>query len=337
MRFGYRMKEVYPGIFMITERGVSGMLKPPVNLYVITGSNGLVFDGGYGNSGCVKQFARAYREIEKICSDRGVENRISRILLSHAHADHFSGLAKLGRIYSLRVIITGRMSEIIRDAKTYRRSYAIKRERGIRTFASLFKSAAARLCSEFEFFIYRMYWGIEYVSSPDMIIEENSTIEINGEEWRIFHSPGHSDDHITLYNPVTGVLFAGDNIMRSINVWLGPPRSDLDLYSSSLERILSLDKLELILSAHGSPVTEPRKRIGEIISWRRKRMDDVLGIISSAGEIGISPDGILAGLYPGEGKVKQDFARGWVELTVEKLASEGRIEETAGRKFRLPG
>lgn len=329
------MKEVYPGIFMITERGLSGMFKPPVNLYVITGRDGLIFDGGYGSSGCIRHFDREFREINRICRDRGVENRISRILLSHAHADHFSGLSRLKKRYFLDIILTERMSRIISDAETYRNSYAVKKgERGS-GLRGLFSALTGRFMASFEFFIYRLYWGIDYVKSPDIIIEENTKIMINGEEWDIFHSPGHSDDHITLYNSGTGVLFSGDNIMRSINVWLGPPRSDLDMYDSSLERVLSLKKLVLILPAHGSPVTEPKKRVEEILTWRKKRVNDVLGIIESAGAQGVSIRDILSSLYPGESKVKHDFARGWVELTVGRLLSSGLVEADPDcRRFR---
>lgn len=62
------LKEVYPGIFRITERGVLGMLKPPVNIYVITGKNGLVYDSGYGDGSSVRKFLKAYKEINRICS-----------------------------------------------------------------------------------------------------------------------------------------------------------------------------------------------------------------------------------------------------------------------------
>ncbi len=329
------MKEVYPGIFMITERGISGMLKPPVNLYVITGSDGLIFDGGYGSRGCISHFGRALREINRICRERGVENKITRIILSHAHADHFSGLSRLKKKYSFKIILTERMGRIIKDAKTYKNSYAIKKEKREPGLRKVLSSIMERYFSSLEFFIYRVYWGVDYVSSPDIIIEENTKISINGEDWDIFHSPGHSDDHITLYNRRTGVLFAGDNIMRSINVWLGPPRSDLDMYTSSLEKILTLEKLELILSAHGSPVTEPRKRVEEILAWRKKRMIDVLGIIESSGDEGISIKGILSSLYPGDGKVKHDFARGWVELTVMRLLSDGIIHSDENKTYKI--
>lgn len=329
------MKEVYPGIFMITERGISGMLKPPVNLYVITGSDGLIFDGGYGSRGCLRQFHRAYREINRLCSERGIENRITRILLSHAHADHFSGLSRLSRKYSLDIILTERMSKIITDSKTYRNSYAVKKEKQRAGLRLMLRNILLRFASSLEFLVYRIYWGIDYVKSPDVIIKEETKIQINGEEWDIFHSPGHSDDHVTLYNGNTGVLFSGDNIMRSINVWLGPPRSDLDMYDSSLQRVLSLPKLELILPAHGSPVTAPRDRTAAILSWRKKRVNDVIHVIRSAGKDGVSLKGILYSLYPEESRVKHDFARGWVELTLERLVSQGLILRGDDKRYRI--
>lgn len=43
------MKEVYPGIFFIRESGgMLGIAKPPENIYVLAGNDGLIFDAGYG-------------------------------------------------------------------------------------------------------------------------------------------------------------------------------------------------------------------------------------------------------------------------------------------------
>ncbi len=42
------MEEVAEGIFRITEKGSCGAIKPSVNIYIIPGSNGLVYDAGYG-------------------------------------------------------------------------------------------------------------------------------------------------------------------------------------------------------------------------------------------------------------------------------------------------
>ena len=42
------MKEVYPGIFLIKEKGTFGAIKPPENIYVLAGPDGIIYDAGYG-------------------------------------------------------------------------------------------------------------------------------------------------------------------------------------------------------------------------------------------------------------------------------------------------
>ena len=156
---------------------------------------------------------------------------------------------------------------------------------------------------------------------------------INGSEWRIFHSPGHSDDHITLYNPETGVLLGGDNILRSKFTWLGPPRSDIDLYLDSLKSIMNLPDLKVILSAHGSVITEPAERIREIIQYWENRIRQVRECVSGAGDKGISLREIISKLYPGSGRVKHEFVRGWILLVLEKGIRDCEISEFSGRYY----
>ena len=48
------MIEVYPGIFLIKEKGTSGAIKPPENIYVLAGSDGIIYDAGYGTKKAIK-------------------------------------------------------------------------------------------------------------------------------------------------------------------------------------------------------------------------------------------------------------------------------------------
>ena len=242
------VKEVSPGIFLIEERGLSRIYKPPVNIYVVTGSNGIVFDAGYGNPAALRQFDRAYKSIRQICSARGDTGSISRILISHAPPDHFAGLKKLSSKYKLNIIVTSRMAGIIKSGTSYRSSFEYREpgSRGSGTFRGKIKKFFDRI----SYRLYAMSWGIEFVSRPDIIIDEKCSININGTMWNVFHSPGHSDDHITLFDPASGILLGGDNILRSKFTWLGPPRSDIDLYLDSLRVIMKLPGLAMILPSH---------------------------------------------------------------------------------------
>ncbi len=325
------LMEVYPGIFRITERGVLGMLKPPVNIYVIIGSNGLVYDTGYGNRSSINFFSKHYRAINMICRERGFENHIDRILISHAHADHFSGLKSLRNRFGFRIILTDEISKIISSRKVYTDSYSPPEQAEGKTLSGKLLHAMKLFIHKIEYGVYGLYWGISYVSDPEIVIPSNTEIEINNEQWIIFNSPGHSHEHITLYNKEKGIIFSGDNVMKSINVWLGPPKSDLDEYEASLTAMLNLPGLKIILPAHGSPVTDPYGRLGEIIEWRRKRTADILMLIKASSPEGITVKEILNKLYPGESRMKKEFAGGWVDLTLQKLEKENRIKQTENR------
>jgi len=327
------LNEVYPGIFRITERGVIGAVKPPVNIYVITGSNGLIYDAGYGSRSSIREFSKAYIKINQMCRERGTVNHIDRILLSHAHSDHFSGLVKLRKKWGFHIIITQEMKQIIKSSRDYRNSYTPEEHCEKKHFPESIFYAVKLFIRKIEFMIYSSYWGISFINDPDIIISSEDKISINDDEWKIFSSPGHSSEHITLYNSEEGILFSGDNVMKSINVWLGPPKSDLDQYENSLKKMLKLPGLKIILPGHGSPILKPYKRLKEIIDWRKKRTHDVFNILLNSHPEGLSVKMILNILYPSDNRMKKEFASGWIELTLQKLESEKKIIHKQDRYF----
>ncbi len=312
------MKEVYPGIFMITEQGALGPFRPPVNLYVIAGRGGAVIDGGYGNRASIRHFISEYRAIERLCTSRGSLFEVDRILLTHAHPDHFSGIAPLRASLGLSAVLSRRSAELIATRHAYRQSYRDLRPR---------RSRFGEMLALIEDWIYEWIYGTHFLPDPDALIDPPAAIEIGGEQWEIFLSPGHADDHVSIYNREKGILFSGDNILRSVTTWLGPPKSDLADYIASLEAILALPRLELILSAHGSPITNPRERIEEIISVRRRRTAQLLEIVRQNGANGITERELLREIYSTEGFMKRLLAQGWVEITLASLEKEGKISQ----------
>jgi len=183
---------------------------------------------------------------------------------------------------------------------------------------------------------YNKIFGVTFLSNPDELIEEESTIDINGETWDILSGHGHCDDHVMLYRKETGILLAGDNVLRSITTWLGPPRSNLADYINTLERIKKLPGLTRILSAHGSPVENPVERVDEIIRYRHSRTEEIVNIIRAAGQKGISFHRLLETVYPGEGSMRRALVEGWVIVTIQYLEDRGRIRrEDDGEKVRF--
>ncbi len=333
------MREVYPGIYVITEKGRLGGLKPAVNIYVITGSNGLIFDAGYGTAGDVKHFIKEYQSIIRLCKDRGRPCTISRILSSHMHPDHFAGLKKIRNQLGISVLLTEKMASLVVSRKTYVASYDNEKLFSDAVNNHFYRKYMIPVLQKIGDIFYSCLYGINFIPDPDMIIDDDTEIDVNGEKWRIFPSPGHASEHISLYDPKRGVLFAGDNVLRTITPWLGPPKSDLEAYIRSLKELRVLPKLQVIFAAHGSPVVDPKKRIQEIIDWRMERLDHVRAIVMKYGRIGVTMKNIIAEIYPGINFIRHMMARGWVELSLQFLENNGEIISRVGKgtvKFFYP-
>ncbi|MCU0848631.1 MAG: MBL fold metallo-hydrolase [Spirochaetes bacterium] len=324
------MKEVYPGIFVIVEKGVKYNIPPPANIYVLAGKDGLIYDAGYGRKKAVNKFLSEFKKIENACREKNVPFNITRILPSHIHADHISGLKKIRDSLNLTVLMTEGMSQVITSVKNYKKRYEQHDIQDL--FSSTYVSypVIRRLVKIFYFVFYRIFFGIEFVSRPDEIVNDNETITINGEKWKIFSSPGHCSYHISLYNKKKGVLLGGDNILSSITTWLGPPDSDLDDYEKTLNKIKNLPNLKIILTGHGKAITKPAERIGQILKWRKKRSAQVLQIVNDSGS-GITVNKIIRELYRGSGSIRANLSRGWVQLELLHLMKKKLV----GRKAVL--
>lgn len=331
------MKEVAPDIFMITEKENSRFIKFAVNVFVIAGSNGLIFDAGYGKKKASRYLATRIKSIEDLMQKRGKECRITRVLPSHGHWDHFSGITKLRKNLGVKVLATEKMLKSICSKREYINSF--KNDKEIINvpesfIKTLWHKLGAYLFNELSF----RFFGIDFISGPVEIIEENSTICIDNKTWELIALPGHCDDAIGLYNKEQGILLGGDTILRKITTWIGPPRSDLGIYIKSLEYLLTLPDLKIILPAHGSPIKEPFKRINQAIAYRKKRTEDILNLIQNAGKTGINFKIIFKTIYPAAKFHEKFILRGWILTTLEYLLEQEMITRSPEGKnmvFRI--
>ncbi|MFX1568377.1 MAG: MBL fold metallo-hydrolase [Promethearchaeota archaeon] len=321
------MQEVYPDIFLIKEKGTFGVIKPPENIYILAGSDGIIFDAGYGTKKAVKYLINEIKKIEQIYKENNKKFKLTRILVSHCHPDHFSGLKRIRKALGIKVSLTKKSAEIVKNKKNFSKSFETDayedyfrvRKKGSRRIINSLRNVGSRM------FYHRIY-GVSYIDNPDEIIDSNSEIIINGELWKIFPSPGHALDHISLYNEEKGILFSGDNILRSITTWLGPPNCNLTDYIDSIENIQKLPNLKLILAAHGSPIENPKERIAEILVHRKEREEQVLDIICNNDINGISPKDIIKTIYSQDSRFLHQVARGWIVLTLKKLEEKNLIK-----------
>lgn len=320
------MKEVYPGIFLIKEVGRFKTIKPPVNIYLIPGKNGIIFDAGYGDKKTIRKVQKEINALKLTYDNIGQDINISRILISHCHPDHFSGLKRLRKFLNLKIILTKDQSKLIMDKKKYHEAFDGDSYEDYLIIKSGFRgkirSIFERLLSHF---IYRLVYRMTFIDQIDEIIENETQIRINGDKWEVIASPGHSSDHISIYNKEKGILISGDNILPSITTWLGPPNSNIEAYINTIQYMQNLPYLSIILPAHGQIISNPRQRIKEILDHRKERATQTLQIINENKSLGTSPTDIIKTLYPDTAKVMREFARGWVCLTLKSLEAQNKI------------
>ncbi len=89
------MNEIFPDIFVIKERGAFGAFKPEINVYVLAGSDGLIFDAGYGNRGAVRHLVREVHAIEERSDMKAGLSPCGGFSAQPRPSDHFSGLRSI--------------------------------------------------------------------------------------------------------------------------------------------------------------------------------------------------------------------------------------------------
>jgi glyoxylase-like metal-dependent hydrolase (beta-lactamase superfamily II) len=326
------MKEVYPGIFLITEKSRFKAFKPPENIYILAGSDGLIYDAGYGDIKNIKYVYREVKKVKELYHDRNENFNLKRVLPSHAHPDHFSGLIALRKYLGVKIVLTKNTANIIRNKQSYQKFFRGNIYEDYLRLKTLRERIKEHIENIGTYVFYNKFFGLKYVSDPDLIIDSDSTITINEEDWKVFPSPGHTPDHISLYNEDKGILFAGDNILKEITTWLGPPDSNIIDYINTIKNIQQLPNLKLIFTAHGNPITNPKGRINEILKHREERTQQVLHLIKKNSIDGISPRQIVLKLYSQNSRMIRQIARGWVVLTLKMLEKQHLIKRAIMKK-----
>jgi glyoxylase-like metal-dependent hydrolase (beta-lactamase superfamily II) len=111
---------------------------------------------------------------------------------------------------------------------------------------------------------------------PTVPLVDGQTIKLARREWVAMHTPGHTYDHLCLYDPEFGVVFTGDHVLPSITPHISglTPNSDpLALFFDSLRRMADIADVSVALPAHGHPFTDLGGRAEHIIEHHEERLD----------------------------------------------------------------
>ena len=145
---------------------------------------------------------------------------------------------------------------------------------------------------------------------PTIRVADDEAVSLAGRDWFAVHTPGHTIDHLCLFDPTHGILLSGDHVLPTITPHIaGSPEVDdpLAVFFASLERVAALDGVETVLPAHGHPFADLAGRTEHI----RIHHDERLQLLRDA-----APDHVGA---PVEEWMKVLFReRSWGEMAMSE-------------------
>ncbi|CAG9806134.1 unnamed protein product [Chironomus riparius] len=144
-------------------------------------------------------------------------------------------------------------------------------------------------------------------------VDEDTTLKVH-------FTPGHTTDHVILYDERERTVFSGDCILGEGTAVF----EDLYDYMNSLEKILDL-KPDKIYPGHGNLITDAVERIKFYISHRQERERQILEVLTAHSPL--SCMGIVSIVYQDVPEKMWTAAAYNVQHHLTKLKKEGRVNQ----------
>ncbi|MHA1271387.1 MAG: MBL fold metallo-hydrolase [Candidatus Helarchaeota archaeon] len=113
--------------------------------------------------------------------------------------------------------------------------------------------------------------GLRYYKNLPNIksLKENDILNLDGLEFRVIHTPGHTEDGICLYNQTHKILISGDTVFSYGNIGRTDlPGGSMKLLVSSIEKLVNLD-VEFLLPGHMDFVVDGNKHIKKSLQFAK--------------------------------------------------------------------
>ncbi len=167
------------------------------------------------------------------------------LILTHHHSDHVFGM-RVFKDRGAKVIAHIGVEEELKDDNGFYKKFIIEMD-------GLSPEEGDRI------------YGDVLLTAPDQLIENDTVLNIDGDEIQLLFTPGHVDDEIVVYHPKSRTLFGGDAIYEGMppNTRFGAQK-EWQLWISHLERLKKLE-IDLIVPGHGK--LNPKELLDRNISY----------------------------------------------------------------------
>jgi glyoxylase-like metal-dependent hydrolase (beta-lactamase superfamily II) len=247
-----------------------------VNVYLLDNADGslTLFDTGLGGEPSLQLleagFAAAGRRVDEI----------SRIVISHGHADHFGAARALrDRTRAPVHVHAADAPKLLVDADAKERRSEVAR---YLVRIGVPAEALERLRRRSPALLTDRVAEVE----P---LEEGQELELRALRVTVLHTPGHTRGHVSLHAPAARLLLSADHLLGHISpcplIELAPGEQDksfraLIAYLDSLGRI-EPKEFDWVLPGHGEPFTDHRSRIARLRGFYARRQERLLAALDA--------------------------------------------------------
>ncbi len=215
---------------------------------------------------------------------------VHTVIVTHSHPDHFGGAMALRQSSGADIV----------THDTFRLAWNDAELNSNEDSASLDANAEEQQDTEIErYYSRKLPWGSPRsrpsesdvarfkrigrfsqatfaTPEPSVRVVDGQTIRLARRDWFAIHTPGHTHDHLCLFDPEQGVLFTGDHVLPTITPHIGgltPEGDPLAQFFGSLERMTEIADVSVALPAHGHPFVDVGARALAIVDHHHDRLD----------------------------------------------------------------
>ncbi|KXG43971.1 MBL fold metallo-hydrolase [Tepidibacillus decaturensis] len=247
-----------------------------VHAYLLLGDKITLIDAGIKTE-------QAWKSLIYQINENGIRLKdIDQVLLTHHHVDHI-GLLDILRQHHSKLKVYAHQWTIpwVEKEPIFNQQLTLFYEK-LYLENGLSKDQVQRIKS----FNQYLNQFMDPVSDIELIEDGSSLPHLPN--WKVLHTPGHSQGHIVLYHEKKGILIAGDFILENtssgifvepilINNLFSRAKSGID-YLHSLEKIKGL-KIEKVYSGHGKVIVNLDEMIDRQFSRFKQRSEQLKEIL----------------------------------------------------------